>query len=265
MLLLLLSLGSVALARAATVDDIYVHSTTAGTGSAIVFVHGWTCDQSVWAEQIAAFSTSHKVIALDLPGHGMSGAPADQKYTYELYASAIEAVRVEAQAEQILLVGHSMGVSVIRQYAIRYPQHVAGLVGVDGAFRLPPNEQAESASPRSFSEISREASIRSMFVEATPEALQQDILAMMLSTPDALATAVAEPMRDPAAQSSVVLDTPVLLVFAGNRPATDTDWIRQFVPNAEFHTVAGTGHFLMMEQPAEFERLLSGFLRKIGY
>jgi pimeloyl-ACP methyl ester carboxylesterase len=264
-LLLLIAFAGIAPAPAASVDGIDVHWVAEGTGPAIVFVHGWTCDHSVWIEQVAAFSKDHRVIALDLPGHGMSGAPADLKFSYELYARAIEAVRAEAQAEKILLVGHSMGVSVIRQYAIRYPERVAGLVAVDGSFRLPPNEQAGPGPLRSLSQMSREESIRMMFVADTPEALQKKIMAMMLRASDDMAMAVAEPMRDPSAQSAVVLDVPVLMVFAANRPAPDTEWIRQFVPKAEFHTLAGTGHFLMMEKPAAFDRLLRGFLAEIEY
>jgi pimeloyl-ACP methyl ester carboxylesterase len=195
----------------------------------------------------------------------MSGSPADLKFTYELYARAIEAVRAEVQAEKIVLVGHSMGVSVIRQYAIRYPQRIAALVGVDGSFRLPPNERQGPGPLRSWNQGSREESIRMMFSADTPEELQQRILAMMLSTSDDMATALAMPMGDPSAQSAVVLEVPVLMVFAANRPAPDTDWIRQFAPKAEFHTVAGTGHFLMMEKPAEFNRLLRSFLVGIDF
>ncbi len=266
-LALLIGLAGVTTASAASVDGIGVHWITEGRGQgpAIVFVHGWTCDHSVWSEQVAALSKDYRVIALDLPGHGMSGAPANRKFSYELYARAIEAVRAEAQAEKILLVGHSMGVSVSQQYAIRYPERVAGLVGVDGSFRLPPNREAAPSQPRPAGQMSREDIIRGMFVTDTPESLQEKILAMMLRTPDDMATAVAQPMRDPSAHSAVVLDVPVMVVLAGNRPETDTDWIRRFVPQVEFHTLAGTGHFLMMEKPAEFDRLLRGFLTDNGY
>ena len=112
-----LSLLVTATASAATVDGLNIHSTTTGTGPAtLVLVHGWTCDESSWAGQVPALAKKYRVITVDLPGHGRSGAPADGKFSMDLFARAVEAVRAEARANRIVLVGHSMGAPVIRQY-----------------------------------------------------------------------------------------------------------------------------------------------------
>jgi len=129
---------------AATVDGLKIQSSSAGAGPTIVFVHGWTCDESSWAGQVPAFTKDHRVITLDLPGHGRSELPKDGKLSMDLFARAVEAVRAEAGAERIVLVGHSMGAPVIRQYAHLYPQHVAGLVAVDGPLDM-----------RAFSDLGR--------------------------------------------------------------------------------------------------------------
>jgi pimeloyl-ACP methyl ester carboxylesterase len=129
----------------ATVDGLTIHSSVTGTGtSTIVFVHGWTCDASSWAAQVPAFNGSHRVITLDLPGHGRSDSPKDGEFSMDLFARAVEAVRAEANAERIVLVGHSMGAPVIRQYARLFPGRVAALVAVDGPldFRGFPPPQA---------------------------------------------------------------------------------------------------------------------------
>src|SRR5207244_12023921 len=94
--------------------------------------HGWTCDSSSWDAQVPAFSKKYRLITLALPGHGQSGSPRDGKFSMDLFARAVEAVRKDAKADKIVLVGHSMGAPVIRQYARLYPQHVAALVAVDG-------------------------------------------------------------------------------------------------------------------------------------
>ena len=60
---------------AASVDGMDIHSSSAGAGPTIVFVHGWTCDGSSWAAQVPAFAKDHRVITLDLPGHGRSESP----------------------------------------------------------------------------------------------------------------------------------------------------------------------------------------------
>src|SRR5215510_7895159 len=112
---------------AASVDGMTIYSTAVGSGKAtVVLVHGWTCDSSSWDAQVPVLSKHYRVVTLDLPGHGRSGSPKDGKFSMDLFARAVEAVRAEANAQRIVLIGHSMGAPVIRQYAHSYPQHVAG-------------------------------------------------------------------------------------------------------------------------------------------
>ena len=113
---------------AASVDGLKLHSSSAGKGNAaLIFVHGWTCDDTSWSAQVPEFARKYRVLTLDLPGHGQSALPADGKFSIGLFARAVEAVRAEARADSVVLIGHSMGAPVIREYARLYPQHVAGL------------------------------------------------------------------------------------------------------------------------------------------
>jgi pimeloyl-ACP methyl ester carboxylesterase len=58
---------------AATVDGVKIHSTTTGQGpKTVVLVHGWTCDETSWSEQVPVLSKKYRVITIDLPGHGQS-------------------------------------------------------------------------------------------------------------------------------------------------------------------------------------------------
>ena len=256
---------------AATVDGVNVHSTSTGTGPAtIVFVHGWTCDSSSWAGQVPALAKTYRVITLDLPGHGQSGMPADGKFSMDLFARAVEAVRQEADVERIVLVGHSMGVPVIRQYARRYPQHVAALVAVDGPLDMsqfggggaipapPPLTGAEGRAVR-------EKMIRSMFVPETPARLQQQILTMMLKAPEATAAGAMAAMFDPGLRVADVTSVPALAVYAGTAKMPDPAATKKALPNLESVQMTGTGHFLMMEKPDEFNRVLTEFLDKIRF
>src|ERR1700760_3263700 len=91
------------LISAASVDGVNIHSTVRGSGpKTIVFVHGWTCDESSWREQVPFFEKNYRVITLDLPGHGKSGSPSKGPLTMDLFARSIEAVRVEAKAGKIV-------------------------------------------------------------------------------------------------------------------------------------------------------------------
>src|SRR5690242_11882734 len=92
----------------ATVDGLKIHSRVTGTGRTTVFlVHGYTCDDTTWAEQVPALSKQFRVVTLDLPGHGRSDVPKVEQFSMDLFARAIEAVRAEVGAEPIVLVGHS--------------------------------------------------------------------------------------------------------------------------------------------------------------
>lgn len=260
-------------ASAATVEGLKIHSSSVGSGPTIVFVHGWTCDSSSWAAQVPAFAKDHRVITLDLPGHGQSASPKDGKLSMDLFARAVEAVRAEAGAgaERIVLVGHSMGAPVIRQYAHLYPEHVAGLVAVDGpldvrpfaAANLPAGFPPPMTGPEGLK--AREGMIHSMFIPETPAALQDHILKMMLAAPEATAVGAMNAMFDPAIRWSDVIKSPALTVYAGTANVPDPAATKELYPNHEATQVKGTGHFVMMEKPDEFNRLLAGFLAKIHF
>jgi pimeloyl-ACP methyl ester carboxylesterase len=254
---------------AATVDGLNIHSSSSGSGKAtLVLVHGWTCDSSSWASQVPALSKKYRVITLDLPGHGRSGAPADGKFSMDLFARAVEAVRAEARVDKIVLVGHSMGAPVIRQYARLYPDRVAGLIAVDGPLdmrQFPADFKPPSlAGPEGRK--AREGMIRGMFTPQTPPELQQRILDMMLKAPEATAIGAMRSIMDPSLRKNDATPMPALAIWAGtNQQLPKLEEARTALPKFEQTQVAGTGHFLMMEKPEEFNRLVVGFVDKLAF
>ena len=255
---------------AATVDGLTIHSSTTGSGPAtVIFVHGWTCDSSSWMSQVPAFAKKYRVVTLDLPGHGRSGSPKDGKLSMDLFARAVEAVRAEAQAGRVVLVGHSMGAPVIRQYARLYPQHVAGLVAVDGPLDLrgfpPPEFKQPPPMVGAEGLQAREKMVRGMFVPQTPPALQEHILEMMLGTSEATANGAMAAVFDPSLSKTDVIKAPALAVYAGTATLPDPKAVKEVLPNYEGTQIPGTGHFLMMEKPEEFNRVLTSFLDTIGF
>jgi len=265
----------------AAVDGANIHWSSKGTAKqAVILVHGWTCDESSWDEQVPVLSQKYRVITLDLPGHGKSDPPKDGKFSMAVFARAVEAVRVEAKVDKAVLVGHSMGTPVIREYARLYPQHVVALVPVDGIVQIgaagpppqgkevqgkgrggPPNPAAMTG-PDGMK--AREAMIRGMFTPATPAAVQQHVLKMMLAPPEATASGAMIATFDSADLNDYVSTVPVLGIYAGT-PMTNRESLKKAFPNSEYVQVAGTGHFVMMERPEEFNRLLLAFLGKVKY
>jgi sigma-B regulation protein RsbQ len=260
-------LVSATLASAATVDGIPLNSSITGSGSqTVILVHGWTCDSTSWDFQVPELSKKYRVITLDLPGHGKSGSPQDGKFSMELFARAIEAVRSEAKAEKAVLVGHSMGTPVIINYARLYPRHVAALVFVDGVVTMsfkPPMDTRfadQFAGPDGLK--NREAMIRNMFSAATTPEVQKHILSMMLSAPAATAIGAMKAMFDPAAWKDDVFARPALGLYPSPSRNADREYMKVHYPNLELREITGVGHFLMMEKPEEFNRILLQFLDK---
>jgi sigma-B regulation protein RsbQ len=249
---------------AASVDSLKIHSSITGNGSkTVILVHGYTCDESTWTEQIPALAKEYRVVTLDLPGHGKSDSPKDGKFSMDLFARAIEAVREEAKVDRVVLVGHSMGTPVVLRYAHLYPAHTSALVFVDGlmpAAAAPnpaSNPGAGMGGPNG--RAAREAMIRGFFVADTTPAVQTEVLNMMLGAPEATAVGAMNATFDPAGQTVDIPMVPILGIYAG-RPLASRDAVLSHFPNAEYTQIPGTGHFLMLEKPQEFNRLLLTFL-----
>src|ERR1041385_2161974 len=131
--------------RFAPYNGTRVHFKSLGAGTtAVVFVHGWSCDLTFWRAQVPAVDGRVRAIFLDLPGFGRSDKP-DVAYTMDYFAGAVDAVLRAAGVERAVLVGHSMGAQVVRQYYRRYRARVVALVVVDGALRTPFGDSSQTA------------------------------------------------------------------------------------------------------------------------
>jgi non-heme chloroperoxidase len=251
----------------ASIDGIPIHWTSAGTGGrAVILVHGWTGDESAWSAQVPALvAANYRVLTLDLPGHGQSGSPKDGKFSMDLFARAIEAARSEAKVKRAILVGHSMGTPVIRQYARLYPKRTIALVFVDGVVAKAENAAIYSGlSPRFFGPEglkNHEQFVRAMCI-VTPDEMREKILKVSLATPEATTVGAMAALGDPAIWKDDVIDKPVLGIYADKSRLGDKETMHKAFPKLEYVEIAGTDHFLMMEKPGEFNRLLLDFLRK---
>jgi pimeloyl-ACP methyl ester carboxylesterase len=252
-------------AHAASVDGANVHWTSHGRGPAIIFVHGWTCDATSWDAQVPAFSRTHRVITLDLPGHGQSAQPKDGRFSMELFARAIEAVRKEAGVDRAVFVGHSMGGPVVRQYALTYPAHVAALVLVDGLVLMKDDGTArQPPAPMTGPEgrKARETMVRGMFGPKTTAANQQHILKMMLDTSEQTASGAMNATWDRSTWSNDPVSVDVLGIYADRSRVANRAAMKILYPSLEYHEVAGTGHFVMMDDPDSFNALVNTFLER---
>ena len=251
----------------AKLDRMRVHYQSAGKGDeALVFVHGWTCDASFWRMQTPAFEARTRVIAIDLPGHGLSDKPEGVAYTMDLFARATEAVMREAGVRRAVLVGHSMGVPVIRQFYRRYPEKTLALVLVDGGLRpfAPLSVMQQWVAPLRGPNYKEAAAkfVDGMLGPVHSEAVRAGIRATMLSAPQHVTVGAMEGMLDEAVWKEDPIRVPVLAVLARSPfwPPDSEQVFRKIAPDLDYRMWDGVSHFLMLDKPDEFNRTLADFI-----
>ena len=252
--------------RFAKFGDAKIHYLNRGKGdSAIVFVHGWTCNADFWKSQMADFP-SRRLIAIDLPGHGQSDKPR-VAYTIEYFARSIDAALKDAKVKHAVLVGHSMGTPVIRQYYRLFPKKTAGLVIVDGSLRMTFSKEQmnEFMAPlKANYQTGAPQVVDGMLGPVKDEKLKAEIRAAMLSTPDYVALSAMDGMTDEKIYSTDPIKVPVLAVLAKSPfwpPDTET-FLRTLAPGLELSMWDDVSHFLMMERPQAFDQEVQAFLAK---
>ncbi len=277
---LLLSLGGAALictaqAKAPDVsthftrlDDIRVHYTDYGKGeTALVFVHGWNCDESVWKNQAPVLAQDMRVITIDLPGHGQSDKP-EIAYTMDLHAKAIDAVLQDAKVKTAVLIGHSNGTPVIRQFYRNYREKVRGLVIVDGGLR-PFGDQAfmeKFIAPlrgRDYLDTAMHF-VSGMIAPMKQPSEQEAVRKMMLSGPQYVAVSEMEALTDPTLWKEDKIDVPVLMILAKQPAWTDEyeQFAKSLIPNLDYQVWSDVSHFIMLDQPNEFNQAVVEFVKK---
>ena len=254
--------------RSAKLDGRRVHYESHGSGrEAFVLIHGWTCDLGFWRSQIPDLSKRARVIAIDLPGHGQSDKP-EIAYTMDLFARSVDAVMVDAGVERAVLVGHSMGTPVARQFYRKYPKKTLGVVIVDGLLRaLGDRKMMEDfIAPLRGPDYKERAAqfIDSMMGPAISASLREQIKTSMLSTPQPVAISAMEGMADESIWTQDKIEVPVLAVMAKGPfwPADTEQFFRSVAPNLDFQMWDGVGHFLMMEKPKAFNDAVVAFVDK---
>jgi pimeloyl-ACP methyl ester carboxylesterase len=94
---------------------------TAGSGPAVVLIHGITSSADTWLPAMEALAGEHTVIAPDLLGHGASAKPRGD-YSLGAYASGIRDLLAALGHDRVTVVGHSLGGGVAMQFAYQFPE-----------------------------------------------------------------------------------------------------------------------------------------------
>ena len=254
--------------RFAKLDGARIHYVNYGKGSdALLLIHGWTQNADAWRDNVADFAKRNRVIVIELPGHGQSDKP-QVTYSMDYFAHAVDAVMRDAKVKRAVLVGHSMGTPVARQFYRKYPEKTLAIVVVDGSLRPFGNKAmldqliANFRGPKYHDTIDQMFGM--MFGSALATETQQRIKASTENTPQHVLASAFEGMANPAIWGEDKINVPVLAIMAKNPfyPPNVEESFRMLAPKMEFQMWDGVGHFIMMEKPKEFNTAVIQWLDK---
>ena len=245
-----------------------VDSLNASTDSpALVFIHGWSCDKTFWTNQISVFESKYKVVAIDLGGHGESGINR-KNWTLDSFAEDVVAVVNKLGLKKIILIGHSMGGPVSIEAANKLKGKVIGLVGADTFQNLGKTIPDSLVSPflnpfkENFSAATKEF-VKAMFPANADPVLVKMVSDKMSSAPPEIAMSASENMfKDNAISALKEFNVPIISINCDHFPV-QVESNKKQVKFYELKIMKGVGHFVMLENPDEFNRLLQESINEL--
>jgi pimeloyl-ACP methyl ester carboxylesterase len=252
----------------ANLDGCRVYYRSFGSGkTAMIFISGWGCDTSLWANQVPALVPYGRVLLVDLPGHGGSDK-ADIPYTPDLFVRAVHAVVEHAGAPKAVVVGHSMGGMVAYEFARRWPEKTIAMSWVDGTFSIPVDVDQQIAGLRKRAEEFRlpdyqekvRQFIDQLYVRETPAPVREKVTGSILSTPQHVLAGCLEGLADPRLFEHDTLDIPAFAIFSSFwNPERFIDIFKKSLPRFQYEVLTGVGHYPMLEKPEQVNAALTRF------
>lgn len=256
----------------AQINGINTYYSVSGNGTPLVLVHHLAGNTKSWLNQISYLSANYQVIAYDLRGHGRS-AESKQTFTMDDLAEDLFLLLEELRISKCSIIGHSIGGMIAPLFALKHGSMINSLIIVAGASQ--PLAQDKLASYGTMREIARTKGMEALaefrranghippkiandrmlwehFKNLYKETSIQDYIRMseVLATMPNLTNKVRE------------LHYPILGVV-GDLDPVFMEMMKVLSENAKvsLRIMHDCGHFVMMEEPDEFNNIITNFLK----
>lgn len=254
-----------------TLNGIRVNFTDDGAGTPLLFVHGFPLDRNSWEPQILAFAADHRCIAPDLRGFGDTEATVGVA-TMEQFADDLAALLQHLRLESAVIIGHSMGGYIALAFARKYAKMLRGLVLV--ATRSTADSPDAAAGRRATAEKVRTEGTAPLIANMAPKMIAAgnahsglpDFVQMMMgraSQDGVVATLRGLADRPDSTPLLPTITVPTLVITGTDDdliPASESEKMAAVIPRARLEKIAGAGHLVAYEKPAEFNAALRRWL-----
>ncbi len=259
---------------------VHLRDTGPRDAPVLMLVHGSNASLHTWEPWAERLGKQYRIIRMDLPGHGLTGASPTRDYSPAAFVDVVERIRAKLGVDHIVLAGNSMGGGVAWHYALAHPEHVRALVLVDSVGQPEPGN---TKPPLAF-RIARMPILRNVAASITPRSLIADSLPGVFGDPK-LADAKMidrywELLCYPGNRAATIdrfalapdratdaelasLKLPVLILWGEKDqliPLSSGEWLHARIPGSKLIVYPKTGHIPMEERADQSAADLKAFL-----
>jgi pimeloyl-ACP methyl ester carboxylesterase len=240
------------------------------TGLPVVMIHGFSASLQAWEPWVARLGSSYRIVTLDLPGHGLTRAPAGYAASMDRYADVVDALAGRLRLGRYVVVGNSMGGAVAWDDALRHPDEVRGLVLVDAAgwpdkrrgenepliFKLMANPVGRALIKNLDNRAMAQSALKAAYLDptlVTPALVDRYVeLSRAPGHRDILLSIESRPSGGVTVETFKAIHTPTLVIHGDQDALIPVSSGRAFaadIPGARLVTYPGVGHVPMEQIP----------------
>lgn len=265
------------------VDGMQVHYRDEGKGTPIVLIHGTASSLHTWNDWTEELKKTHRVLRMDLPAFGITGANANADYSIQNYTRFLQEFLSKVNVDNFYLVGNSLGGNIAWDYAAEHPEKVKKLVLIDAS-----GLQTNKPQPWIF-KLAKTPVLNSLFLYVTPKAVIKDNMEQVYHDDSkitdelitryhemALRTGNRQAFIDRAKTDFKLgeksnleklksIKTETLLLWGENDlwiPLDNGKRMNSLLENSKLVVIKNSGHVPMEENPTESLKLFFDFINK---
>ena len=260
-------------AQTVAIDNETISYLDAGSGDiTLLFLHGAFICKEYWTAQVQHFAKDHRVVAIDLAGHGVSTHHRTDRPISD-YGKDVSSLIQTLDLKNVILIGHSFGSDVMLEAVTHDATDIIGLVEVDHlknvGFELPPPviEQLIASFRADFAATCEQFARSALISDATAPDLVARLLADYAKMNHEVGISLFENALGYSSREVALLKglSHKLHSIHVNYTPTNEEALRQCLgENYSLHTIDGTCHYPMVEHPAAFNRVLEGVVGNIA-